>query len=484
MPSSLIPYASGLASGLDDLSSPEASPSFVNALVGPGGEVRQRPGITTYQTSDGVDSEVVAIAPIPALDYIFYVTADRKLWVLAAPDAPPIALSDDTAATQLDGTARPIIVVTSVGVIVTGGGLPQKSYTLGLSSRLGGTPPKASHVAELALRLVVNKADRSAQFYWSGSAEGVPGVGNYESWQATSYTTAEAKPDPVIALWDNIRELWCFGERTVQIYAVSEDPLLPFRTVTVLGQGLAPAAYSVIQTDDTFAWLDSNRRFVSSDGRNMDVLSTPQIQKTINALTTIADCWGFRTRIDSFDCLVWVFPTEQTAFCWEMNGKKWSTWRGFDAGASDGYAGFAATAYAYWPEKNLHLVGTSDGKIAQLSMDVSTDLGNPIRIEDRTGFSNEGTDALKAARRTMYTVRRGVVPFGSDDEYVEIRHRDDLGKWSDWRRHGLGNQGDYDTTLYDYEGGLYRKRQRHLRYSGSSPFTLIRAEHTFELGRH
>lgn len=485
MPSSLISYSSGLASGLDELSAPEAFPAFVNALVGPGGEVRQRPGIATYQTSDGVGSPVTGIAIVPILNVIFYVTADRKLWALTAPDATPIALSDSTSGSQLDGSERPVIVVTSVGVIVAGGGLLQKAYTTGaVSSRLGGSPPRATHVAELALRLVVNKHDLSGQFYWSGDANGVPGPGNYESWQTLAYSTAEAKPDPVYALHENIRELWAFGPQTTQLFAVSEDPLLPFRTVTVLSQGLSAAVYSVIQADDKFAWLDSTRRFVMSDGRSVDLLSTPTIQKTLHGLDTISDCWGFRARIDAFDCLVSVLPTEGTSFCYEQSGKHWSTWRGFASESLDGLGEFGATAYCYWPEQNLHLVGTSDGKIAQLDMDTSTDLGTQIPVDVKTGFSNDGTDALKNGRRVIYTVRRGVVPFGTDDEYFEVRHRDDIGAWSPWRRHGLGRQGDYESTAYDYEGGLYRKRQREFRYSGSAPFTLVRAENTYTVGRH
>ncbi len=485
MPTALIPYASGLASGLDDLSSPDAMPAFVNALVAPGDAIRQRPGIAEYQTSDaGVELDIIGMAVVATMDAVVYVTSDRRIWALTAPDAAPIALSDSSDGdTLLDGLERPVIATTSLGAVIAGGGLLQNVAGFGLSARLGGDPPAGSHVAAINNRLVVNKAGNSGRLYWSGSAEGIPGPGNYESWQVLNFTNADARPDTMTALHENIREMWAFGERTVQVYAVSDDSLLPFRTISVLGQGLS-AVYSIIQADEVFAWLDSNRRFVISDGRGAESLSTPAIQKTIGDLATIDDCFGLRVRTDAFDCLVWAFPTERTAFCYERNGKRWSTWRGFDATSSDGYAGLDITAHCYWPERNLQLVGTSSGLVCQLRMDQATDLGEPIRIEAKTGFANDGSDLLKGSKRTLYTIRRGVVPFGSDEEYVEVRHRDDLGTWTAWRPHSLGVEGDYDTTLYDYEGGFYRKRQRHMRYTGTAPFTMVRAESTFQAGRH
>ena len=486
MPSALIPYASGLASGLDDLSSPDAMPAFVNALVAPGDTIRQRPGIAAYQTSDaGVELDIIGMAVVPVLDAVVYVTSDRRIWALTAPDSDPIALSSlSTASTLLDGAARPTIAVTSRGAVIAGGGLLQKVWDLNPAQRLGGSPPSASHVAAINNRLVVNRQGNSGRLYWSGTAEGIPGAGNYEEWQTLNFTNADARPDTMTATHESIRELWAFGERTVQVYAISDDSLLPFRTVSVLNQGLSAAVYSAVQADEVFAWLDSNRRFVVSDGRSTDSLSTPAIQKTISDLATIDDGFGLRVRMDAFDCLAWVFPTEKTSFCHERNGKRWSTWRGFDATSSDGYAALGITAHCYWPERNLQLVGTSSGLIRQLSMDQATDLGEPIRIEVKTGFNNDGSDVLKGSKRTLYTIRRGVVTYGSDEEYVEIRHRDDLGTWSPWRRHGLGVEGDYDTTIYDYEGGFYRKRQRHLRYTGTAPFTMVRAESTFQAGRH
>lgn len=456
-----IPYAASLASGVEELAGGEAIPLSVNVLVDQGNAIRTRPGISSYQGGAGVGS-IVGI--FVWKQYVIYVTADRKLWAFTFPSTL-YSLSDSTATTQLDGSLRPTFAETASMVIVAGGGAPQKWTGAGLSARLGGSPSNATHVAALGSRIVLNQYAPGGLFFWSA-------LGDPESWPTSNYQEAEARPDPVQALHDNARELWVFGKETVQIFAVSPDPLFPYATTITLNTGMG-APYSGIQTDDGYAWLDDRRRFLS--GKGADVLSAG-IAKTLSGLTTVSDCWGFRARIDAYDLLVWVFPTEGKAFAYESGGKRWSHWRGYSAGD---YAALPVGAYAYWSEQNIHLVGDTGGSgVAKLDTTAGSDLGAVLKAEVQTGAIDQGSPNRKHCQRVTYTIRRGQ---GASNASFEVRHRNDLGAWSDWRQHTLGAPGDYDPIVQDYGAmGVYRKREHAFRYSGTDVFSMAEAMEYFE----
>lgn len=454
-----IPYAASLASGVEELAG--GTPVAVNVLVDDGGAIRQRPGIAAYQGGTGVAS----ITGITIWNnYVVYVTSDRKLHAFTAPNTT-YELSDSTTTTQLDGTLRPIFAETKNMLIVVGGGAPQKWDGVGLSARLGGSPPAATHVAAIAQRIVLNQYGPTGQFQWSA-------LGTEETWPAANYAEAEARPDQIRAIHDNARELYIFGSETTQVYNVSPDPLLPYASAATLNNGCV-APYSVIQVDEGFAWMDDRRRFILSGGREVEVLSGP-IAKTLAGLATVSDAWGFRARIDQYDLIVWVFPTEGRAFAYESNGKRWAEWRGYSNGA---YAALPIGAYANWTEQNLHLVGDLGGSgIAKLSMTAGSDLGAILKGEVQTGVCDYKQSKRKSCQRVDYILRRGSTASSS----MEVRHRNDLGDWTGWRPLSLGSAGDYNVVVPDWGAmGVYRVREHHFRYSGTDVFSMASARELF-----
>ena len=497
MPTAAVPLTEGQMSGLEELAG--APPRMLNCLVS-GAEVdkrciRTRPGVTTwagFPTSAPIASPVIGMFPF--WNWLVFVTQDqvtdtaqtavtdrttgvRKLWACDG-NGGYIALSDTTAATQLSGSLRPTFthvgVRTTSRLLVAGGGTIQQWNGAGLSSNLGGSPPKSTHVATLDDRALASVYDRTGQFYVTDKSNS----GSPDPYESTwiNIITADARPDPLAALHDNTNEAFLFGTTTTQVYVPDAAlKLVGARTIN-LGCG---APYSVIQLDQEFAWLDHQRRLVVSDGRQVEYISSPVMDETLAKIGTVSDCWGFRANIGSYDCGVWIFPTDNRAFCYEENSETWSEWRSYDNNV--GWIAPAIRSYVNWPEKNLHLVGLSDGTIAQLSLDVGTESSNAVPVQLVSGFIDRGTLDPKHSTYLELLLRRGVGTIGSTAPLIDVAWRDDLGPFSKPLRASVGNAGDYAVTATFGPLGTYQSRQWRISYSASYPLTLVKAIETYEV---
>lgn len=451
-------------SSLEELSG--AAPIFLNLLVDAAGGVRQRPGIRAWADfAATIPNASPVIGMFAWRTFLVYVCQDRTIWAWYGP-GDIRALSDTTAATQLDGSLRPIFAYDYQRVVIAGGGVPQKWEGAGLSARLGGSPPTATHIGYADQRLVVEQYNNTGVIQWSP-----PGVGNHETWTTAGvnsggFAEAEAAPDPTIALYVNTNEVFAFGTQTLQVF--TPDAVDGFSVASTLSIGCG-ARYSVIDTDTSFAWLDERHRFVTGDGRSFEAISSPGMATTIAALGTVSDCWGFRARIGAYDLLVWVFPTEGRTVHYERGSQKFGEWKSW-TGAT--YSPWIAQSYYYWAERNVHLVGLADGTIAEMSLDAYQDMTLPIKAVSRTGFRDAGVGNRKLCQRLQMQMKRSNTGTGSP-AIAEVRYRNDLGAFGLPVNYPLGD--DYVPTLSKYGLGMYRERQYELTFENNAAFVLTAA---------
>lgn len=478
MPLAPLPFAEGESSGLESLAG--SSPAMINSLTDLAGTRRARPGVTAWADfPTGGDSPIDGMAPWG--DDLIFVTRDRYLWAWqpigpGSSTGSVVALSNGYGPTLLDGASRPQFLPMRTKVIVVGGGYPQEWFGSGLSQRLGVniagyTAPQMSFITSLGSKLVSSYPDASGIIRWSGNGEPL----GSELWDALNYAEAEAKPDKLVAVADNANELFAFGSETLQVF--TPDATVGFAPVRTLNVGLL-APYSLIKVDDMFAFLDRERRFLLTDGRSFSdqdsVLSKP-IEARLRTLGT--DCWGFRMRSDRWDACVWMFPTQGLGYIWNRRDNSWSEWRAFGPA---GYTAPSITSAVYWPEKELFLLGLSNGQIARLDAGAYTDLGSIIKVELVTGFVTHDTDNRKRCRSVKFTFRRGQTTSSSDPR-VEISYRDDLGAYCQPSIYSLGLAGDYDATIEMRSEGVYRRRQWRIQYTAAAEFSFVGAKEEFDV---
>ncbi len=461
-----IPFAAGEAAGLSELSG--AQPMLWNVLPDPAGALHVRPGIRAYSDfGTSPNPNVAVIGSFVWRGNLLIVFEDRSLWAMTAPG------SFLNLAYNLGGTGRPIWTYDSTRVVVTGGGAPAQWQGAGPAADLApgalmpdGSPLALTHIAYLAQRFIGNDNNNSGIAQWTP-----PGPGNHTSWPLVGpyFAEAEAAPDPLIALYSNSNEAYLFGTETTQVYV--PDPSIAFSVAATQSVGCS-AAYSVINTDTDFAWLDNDRRLIQSNGRTFNVLSSPGMAKDIANLTTISDCWGARIKFQTWDLLAWSFPTEKRTIYYDRITQKWGEFRSMDADGE--WIAWLPTSYMYWPERNLHLVGLDDGTIGELTMEATTDNGLTLRGLSRTGFGDAGTFNRKTCQRVDFQLRRDqAVGSSTTDPRIEYRSRDSLGTWNPSDSIALG--GSYQPVVTKWAKGQFRQRQHEISFTNASDFVLAGA---------
>ena len=455
-----------------------------------------RPGITNavFDPANNAQTSGAAVIgmyvwtnPVDRQDYLVYVRADRYIVAKNLASLVKTVLSTSDVTTQLDGNAaRVTFAEDSLRLMIAGGGQIQTwDGAAALSSRLAayvvGTnqpPLGCTHLAKLANYVVGNNVYPGAlnQFFWSDL-----GDGNDTSWPPLNFNTADARPDPVVAVHENLRELYVFGSQTIQVFGVTSDANLPFQASAALDLGTI-APYSIIRLDQTFAFLDYRRRFVQSDGRSFTPLSAA-IDKDLQDIPTVSDCWGFRCRVGFWDLLIWVFPSTTSAYYYELNQQKWGRVRGWNG--TDAYALVRMGAYAYYAAGNLHFIGDSlYENVFTFDLDAKNDvapdgtLTRPIVAERTTGRLDWETTKRKRCNSVRLFLRRGSTAGAA----VEVMKSDDGGPWSTPFLVGLGS-ADGDTTNWAdwYPGGIYRRRQYRIRYSNPTDTVISAMEEDFSV---
>jgi hypothetical protein len=454
-----------------------ASPLAVNVVIDGRGVVRRRPGVVAF--SGLIDTAVDA----SGISGVFSAESGTIFAVGSTPNQRAIyrcnASSAALLASLLNGTGRPVFAETDALVVIAGGLDMQKIDLLtGQASLLGGSPPQATHVVANALRLLANDAsvDRSKVRY-SDISQGTTDYSGHETWSfggagVSGFFTAEARPDPVAALAENTGDVFVFGSSGVQVY--SPDGGSIYAPVGSREYGCS-APYSVVRYDQSFAWLDHRRRIIRSDGRSYDVLSEG-IQQTLDDMSTVSDCHGYRFHEGPVDCLVWTFPTDGRTFAYQIGGG-WSQWQGI------GPAGFMVTAHCHDRATNTNIVGTSSGYLGKLALGQTTDLGDDIAAVVETGFIDRKTTNRKWCQCVRLVLERGTTS-SSTAPVGFLRYRDEPGEWSSPMTIDFGSIGKRTCEVEIRGLGEYRRRAWRFEFSGAADLELVRvSEDYLDLGQ-
>jgi hypothetical protein len=459
MPFAPVNISDGQVSGIDDLG--PASSSVINWELDDANINMPRPALSDYDIDD-LTSDITGLEKWGA--YVVATDTDLNLWAVPDVTTDSVVALSAAAASRLDleSTLRPVFAAGEDHVYVAAGGqLHRWGPTLALSERVSNSP-RCTHVAAIGNYLVTNDRDNPDQVNHSSIGEGT-----WTTWPSDNYTTADARPDAVVGVYENLNELFIFGESTLQVYALGNDPTLPFDKTSTINTGLG-APYCVVRMDETFAFLDNHRRIVIGDGRSQQVISDA-IARDLRSLDTISDSWGYREEIGQNSKLVFRFPTEGRTFVYDIRGKRWTERNKYTAPSQ---GDFGVSAYCYRPSDNSHIVGTSAG-LNKLVTDSRQDNGGALVCERTTGWSDYGSQNRKRSVRVRVTMKRGTGTINVTPGALEVRVQSDDGPWSEWKQISVGEPSDYSNVKDLFFGGIFHRRRFGLRYSTSESFSLV-----------
>lgn len=475
-----ISFHNNQESGYDELAG--AQPLAMNVVVDGRGVVSKRPGIQTSQgistsviDADGViglfatnDGQTYAVGNAPANRAIYNLTGGLVNNLSTGPNE------------TLTGNDRPTFTETEVFMVAAGGVNIQKvNLVTNVSTRLQGNPPLSSHVTANSSRLLSNDTvlDKT-KVRFSGISIGTLDTSGHEQWDVTGlvedggFFTAEARPDPVVAIYENTNEVFVFGTDNLQVF--SPDATDVFSPTSTREFGLA-APYSVIRKDQEFMWIDQYRRIVYSDGRTFQTIEKP-IKKQLDEMSTVSDAFGYRVLIGHIDCFVWTFPTDGRTFAYQSGGG-WSQWSGFSP-VNGNFGPIPIKSHYLRRDGGVNLVGTNDGRVGELSLSAASDLGELIVSRVDSGFIDRGSDNLKLCRSVKVAARRGRA---STTNLGTLEWRDGTGGWNGPLHIDFGTSGDNYIVKEFRSLGTYRRRQWRFTFSNSEELSLVKVTETFDI---
>jgi len=468
MPSKPIPLTNQQRSSLEELGG--ASAIAMNVCRDSTGTLIRRPGLafSSASTSSKIDANGIS-AVHSAYNGDIYATGagivSSNIYKISG--GGYTALSNNLSETLL-GTLRPSIAETGALLVLTAGDVPQKVVlSTDISSRLGGSPPKATHVISNSLRLLLNDPTvDTSQVRYSSVATGTVYTG-HEVWTYSGLSgsiTAESRPDPVVALGENTNTVFIFGQTTLQLF--SPDPTWTFSPANTINIGCS-APYSIIRVDESFAWMDDKRRIVVSDGMSYSPISD-DIAEDLKNLTTVTDGFGYRVYEPPVDCMVWTFPTDGKTFCRQTEGG-WSQWSKRSA-TTGMWERLGVNCHTYMVSNGKNIVGTNSGYVAELTKSVETDFDVPIESYVESGFVSRGTTKRKKCNCVSIMMRRDN---SAGTQRMRLSYADEPNAWCDpiWIEISAGTDKYPVVNLRSL--GVYRARNWRIELSESNEMAIV-----------
>ncbi len=376
----------------------------------------------------------------------------------------PVAFSDNGLQTILVDGARGYLHTYSTNVfgIITDPDFPN------------GTP----HIEFQDQRFIGFKPDTQT-FYISDLLNGA-------SWDTLNFTSAESAPDDVNAIRVLNRELFVFGELSVEPYYDSGDADFPFSRVQggVLEVGIE-APHSLVKIGGRLIWLAHNRdgddMVLMMQGYQPQRVSTHAIETLIrsSAAHHNAVAWGYERNGHHFYVLQ--FSDLAQSLVYDLTEQRWHERAGFEAG---NFTAYPATCHALFGSENL--VGhRSDGKIYALDEDTNDYAGQPRKWlrAFRPPYGDGKRVFYSQLRLDMQVGYGNSVPPGNNPQ-VMMRYSDDAGHtWSNTLQRSAGRIGEFNRRVQWNSLGSAYDRVFEVSGTDAVPTTLTGAYMEANVGR-
>ncbi|HUW99864.1 MAG TPA: packaged DNA stabilization protein, partial [Phycisphaerae bacterium] len=142
------------------------------------------------------------------------------------------------------------------------------------------------------------------------------------------FASAEANPDDVVSLMVSHREVWLFGNNSIEVWynaGLADFPLARIQGA-VLEFG-CQAPYSVAKMDNSLFWLGADARgsgvVYRSNGYNAQRISTHAVEWQIQQYAVTNDALAYTYQQDGHSFYVLIFPTAQATWVFDVSTGAW-----------------------------------------------------------------------------------------------------------------------------------------------------------------
>lgn len=467
-----LPITSGVYRNTDGEALSDRNYSLLDGHLNELGYHVKRPGLGVFADLGGSTSPVSGLHWWPHSQIVLAVS-NGAIYKIA--ESGGVSIVTALGGVSLSSGITTTFATDGTYAFLAAGG--QIVYTNGIAAPAviadGDAPTTVTHVDWLDGYLLA-AGDGTNKFYWSD-------VNDSLSWTSTSFASAVGNADETVALKVFNREIYLFGEVSLEIWQNTGSRPNVFQRIpgAFFNVGCI-APYSVCHSKIGIFWLSDERQFVRYQGGAPETISTPY-DREIEEMVSVSDCTGHAIKIHGVEFLIFNFQSAGRTLVFNTVNQTWSEWTYYNTGTGN-VERFMGHTFCYAKQWGLHLIGSrSDSVVYETSLDNYDDVGEEIAFDLVTGHVDHGTLERKRCYELSMRVRRGRVELATEP-VVMFRWRDNNRQtWSNWHEMSLGNIGESDIVLRAKNLGIYQTRQWQFRQTDSVPFVFGSVMEKFEV---
>jgi hypothetical protein len=295
-----------------------------------------------------------------------------------------------------------------------------------------------------------------------------------------AFAAAESSPDQVIAVVNNNREVWVFGQGTTEVWydaATTPFPLAPIQGAYNEIGCLAP--FSIAKLDNSLFWLGSDPRGYGIVYRNQGYtgkrVSTHAVEYAIQQYGDISDAEAYTYQEEGHAFYVLNFPSANATWVYDVATNAWHERASWNNGSFVRHRGQCQMNF-----NSLTIVGDyENGNIYSLDLNVYSDNGAVQKwLRSWRPLPANQNNMKRTAQHTLQLDCQSGVGLnlgqGSDPQ-VMLRWSDDGGHtWSSEHWISMGKIGEYGyRAIWRRLGMTTKLRDRIYEVSGTDPNKVV-----------
>ena len=304
----------------------------------------------------------------------------------------------------------------------------------------------------------------------------ITALNNFEDIDALDFVTAESAPDNIRRVLVDHREVWLFGDSTIELWVNTGAADFPFerQSGAIMEKGIA-AGNTANKLDNSVYWLGNDYVVYKADGYTPIRISTHAIEYAIENSETRDEAIAFSYEQEGHAFYVLTLPPSEVTdylgqtFVYDVAS---GLWHERQSGVTD--AAWRVRYTVYDPVLQKYIAGDDrTGKIYEMSLDVYTENGEtilsyavspPIHADSKRAFMPWFQVEIESG--VGLTTGQGSNP------QMILQTSDDGGHtWSNERYAGMGAIGQYNYRARWRRLGKFR--ERYMRVGISDPVKRV-----------
>jgi len=281
------------------------------------------------------------------------------------------------------------------------------------------------------------------------------------------FATAEGQPDPLIAVLSDHREVFMFGQDTIEVWYNSGAADFPFERNqgAFIEKGCA-APYSVAKQNNTVYFLGSDLMVYQMTGYTPVRISNHAVEKTLKGVG-VSDSFAYTYQDEGHLFYVLTIPERDLTWCYDISTGAWHVRQSYQFGRHQ------SNNAIFFDSKTL--VGDfQSGRIYEMANNFYTDDGEPVVREFVLPTVNNGREFLTVDSLELdMTSGVGINLGQGQDPQARLEFSKDGGKtWSKTKFARIGRMGEYLTRVKWNRLGVARQFIFRVRVSDPVPIDV------------